>query len=62
MYGINLKVLVPMVTELCTHFISAMASNAKPAMLLRFSFYIPVLILKSQRHKFSQTNSSSQII
>ena len=27
MYGINLKVLVAMVTELCTHFISAMACN-----------------------------------
>ena len=28
MYGINLKFLVAMVTELCTHFISAMACNA----------------------------------
>ena len=27
MYGINLKVFVAMVTELCTHFISAMACN-----------------------------------
>ena len=26
-YGINLKVLVAMVTKLCTHFISAMACN-----------------------------------
>ena len=28
MYGINLKVLVAMETELCTHLISAMACNA----------------------------------
>ena len=28
MFGINLKVLVAMVTELCTHSISAMACNA----------------------------------
>ena len=28
MFGINLKVLVVMVTELCTHCISAMAYNA----------------------------------
>ena len=48
MYGINLKVFVAMVTELCTHFISAMACTA---MLLRFSSCIPLLILKSQRHK-----------
>ena len=51
MFGINLKVIVAMVTELCTHSISAMAYNA-----------IPVLILKSQRHNFSQTNNFSQII
>ena len=31
------------------------------AMLLRFSSYIPVLILKSQRLKFSHTNIFSQI-
>ena len=31
------------------------------AMLLRFSSCIPVLILKSQRLKFSQTNHFSQI-
>ena len=30
-------------------------------MLLRFSSYIPVLILKSQRLRFSQTNKFSQI-
>ena len=28
MYGVNLKVLVAMVTELCTHFICAIACNA----------------------------------
>ena len=28
MYGIDLKVLVAMVTKLCIHFISAMACNA----------------------------------
>ena len=28
MFGINLKVLVAMVTELCTHSISAMVCNA----------------------------------
>ena len=28
MFGINLKVLVAMVTELCTHSISAMTCNA----------------------------------
>ena len=28
MYGIDLKVFVAMVTELCIHFISAMACNA----------------------------------
>ena len=28
MFGINLKVIVAMVTELCTHSISAMACNA----------------------------------
>ena len=28
MYGINLKVLVAMVTKLCTHFNSTMAYNA----------------------------------
>ena len=35
--------------------------HALHAMLLRFSSYIPVLILKSQRIKFSQTNIFSQI-
>ena len=32
------------------------------AMLLRFSCCIPVLILKSQRHNFSQTNNFSEIV
>ena len=50
MFGIHLKVIVAMVTELCTHSISAMARC------------IPVLILISQRHIFSQTNNFSQII
>ena len=59
MFAINLKVIVAMVTKLCTHSISAMAMHA---MLLRFACYIPVLILKSQRHNFSQTNNFSQII
>ena len=31
MFGINLKVLVAMVTELCTHSISATACNARHA-------------------------------
>ena len=37
MFGINLKGLVAVVTELCPHSISAMACNAMPAMLLRFA-------------------------
>ena len=32
------------------------------SVLLRFPFCIPVLILKSPRHKFSETNNFSQII
>ena len=59
MHGVNVKVLVAMVTELCTHFISAIACNA---MLLRFSSCILVLILKSQKHKFSQTNTAFERI
>ena len=35
--------------------------HALHAMLMRFSSYIPVLSLKSQRLKFSHTNNSSQI-
>ena len=62
MFGANLKVIVAMVTEPCTHSISAMACNAMSAMLLRFACCIPVLILKSQRHNLSQTNNFSQII
>ena len=50
MFGINLKVLVAMVTELCTHSISAITCNACHAP----EICIPVLILKSQRHNFSQ--------
>ena len=56
MFGINLKVIVAMIAELCTHSISL------HAMLLRFACCIPVLIVKSQRHSFSQTNNFSQII
>ena len=54
MFGINLKVIVAMVTELCTHSISALACHAMPAMLLRVACCILVLILKCQRHNFSQ--------
>ena len=43
--------LVAMTTQLWCHSFPAMH-----AMLLRFSSYIPVQILKSQRLKFSQTN------
>ena len=42
MFGINLKVIVAMLTKLCTHSISA------HSMLLRFACCIPVLILKRQ--------------
>ena len=52
MFGINLKVLVAMVTELF-HFCNGM----QHAMLLRFASCIPVLILKSHRHNFSQANN-----
>ena len=38
MYGIDLKVLVAMVTELCIHFISAMAYNACHALEIFRSF------------------------
>ena len=58
MFGINLKVLVAIVTELCTHSISAMAYNAYHAS----EICTPVLISKSQRHNFSQTNNFSQVI
>ena len=53
MFGINLKVLVAMVTELCIHSISAMTCHAMHAMLLRFATSISVLILKSQTQFFS---------
>ena len=60
MFGTNLKVLVAIVTVLCTLSISEW--HAMHAMLLRFASCIQVLILKSQRHSFSQTNNFSQII
>ena len=60
MFCINLKVLVAMVTELCTHFISTMTCNACHAP--EIASCIKVLILKSQRYNFSQTNNFSQII
>ena len=37
MVGINLKVLVAMVTELCTHSISAMACHAPEICILHIS-------------------------
>ena len=37
MFDINLKVLVAMVTELCTHSISAMACNAPEICILHAS-------------------------
>ena len=58
-YGINLRVLVAMVTELCTHFILQWYETH--TMLCNCMKCIPVLILKSQRHTFSQTNNFSQI-
>ena len=58
-YGINFRVLVAMVTELCTHFI--LQWYKMHTMLCNGMKCIPVLILKSQRHTFSQTNNFSQI-
>ena len=58
-YGINLRVLVAMVTELCTHFI--LQWYEMHTMLCNGMKCIQVLILKSQRHTFSQTNNFSQI-
>ena len=57
-YGINLRVLVAMVTELCTHFILQWYETH--TMLCNGMKCIPVLILKS-RHTFSQTIIFSQI-
>ena len=37
MFGINLKVLVAMVTEVCTHSISAMACHAPEICILHTS-------------------------
>ena len=48
-----------MVTELCTHFILQWYETH--TMLCNGMKCIPVLILKSQRHTFSQTNNFSQI-
>ena len=58
-YDINLRVLVAMVTKLCTHFILQWYETH--TMLCNGMKCIPVLILKSQRHTFSQTNNFSQI-
>ena len=58
-YGRNLSVLVAMVTELCTHFILHWSETH--TILCNGMKCIPVLILKSQRHEFSQTNNFSQI-
>ena len=55
-----LKVLVAIVTG-CA-LIPFLQWYEMHTMLLRFSSCIPVLIFKSQRHKFSQTNNFSQII
>ena len=58
-YGINLRVLVAMVTELCTHFILQWYETH--TMLCNGMKCIPVQNLKSQRHTFSQTNNFSRI-
>ena len=55
----NFRVLVAMVNELYTHFILQWYETH--TMLCNGMECIPVLILKSQRHKFSQTNNFSQI-
>ena len=56
-FGINLKVIVAIVTELCTHSISAMhACHAPKICILHTSANFEV------RHNFSQTNNFSQII
>ena len=58
-YGINLRVLVATVTELCAHLI--LQWYGTHIMLCNGTKCIPVLILKSQRHTFFQTNNLSQI-
>ena len=60
MYGINLKVLVAMVTELCTHFNSAMAYNACHAPEI-FILHNSANFEKSKTQIFSN-NNFSQII
>ena len=57
--GENFRVLVAMVTELCTHFILQWYETH--TMLCNGMKCIPVLILKSHRHTFSQTINFSQI-
>ena len=52
MVGINLKVLVAMVTELCTHSISAMACNACHASEI-YILHISANFEKSKTHFFS---------
>ena len=54
-----MRVLVAVVTELCTHLILQWYETH--TMLCNGMKCIPVLILKSQRHTFSQTNNFSQI-
>ena len=59
MYGINLKVLVAVVTELCTHFISAMQCHAPEIFILHtranFEKYkIQIISNKCQTNNFSQ--------
>ena len=50
-------------SQLCCHSNwKGYTLKAMHAMLLRFASCIPVLMLKSQRHNFSQTNNFSQII
>ena len=58
-YGINLRVLVSMVTELCTDFILQWYETY--TMLCDGMECISVLSLKSQRHTFARTNTVSQI-
>ena len=53
------EVIVAMVTKLCTH--SFLQWYETHTMLCNGMKCIPVLILKSQRHTFSQTNNFSQI-
>ena len=55
MFGINSKIIVAMVTELCTHSISAMSYNACHApeiCMLHTSANFEI----KKKHNFSQTN------